>query len=797
MHIEVKGKLTLLTNDGTAFTQAICQALVSKGHEVVVLTFPEKWVRKNAKPLPAGVLEISLANNSKEQISKTIDQLAKTVGRFIYLHPHLRFPLGQLGLQFEKEKELLKSVFFLAGKLKNALHQVDAEHRNSFMCVTRLDGALGTKNSGTISTGGGALFGLTKSLNLEWPAIFCRTVDVAPALNIETAAQKITEELYDADQTLTESAYDDQGNRFTLEAKTVPALSEKILQSAITTESTFLVTGGAKGVTADCVKAMASTFQCKFILVGRSALEEDPTWAKGVEDAAELKRKAMMVLKEKGEKPLPKLVSRMANKVLSQREITSNLQFIKDQGAKAVYISADVTDGAALKSAVAKVQAQVGKVTGIIHGAGRLADKLIENKTHDDFDAVYDVKVKGILAAAQAVNIHDIEHVVLFSSVAGFYGNVGQTDYAMANEVLNRVAHLFKKNHPEVHVVSINWGAWDAGMVSPGLKKIFKAHGVSLVPSSEGPIAMVDQLSNQFKDQVQVILGGTLPLAKAITTGELKSCTMSRVLLEKSNPFLNHHMIQGNAVLPIIAASNWMAQAAVDYYPGYHLHKVEDAKLYKGIVFDGNQQNKYELKITELEKEEQRITVQVIIFSHNGGKLPLNHYGAKITLLHKLPNTPIIPLPDANAMSPVLPDASVVYTNGTLFHGTDFQGVKQVLQLDEKGVLLLCEHPGVEISRQGQFPVKSVNLFLTDIMYQSLLIWVRKYKNCASLPLSTEWVEVYQALPFGKPFFVSLEVVQVDDFGMKADITAFDALTGKMYLKSHRASVTMSKELQW
>ena len=175
--------------------------------------------------------------------------------------------------------------------------------------------------------------------------------------------------------------------------------------------------------------------------------------------------------------------------------------------------AADVTDAENLKAAVAPVVA-TGVITGIIHGAGRLADKLIENKTATDFDNVYDVKISGLLAATAAANIHDIKHVVLFSSVAGFYGNVGQTDYAIANEVLNRVAHLFKKNHPDVHLASINWGAWDAGMVSGELKKMFEAHGVALVPSEEGPIAMVDQLSDAFFNQPQVILGVLYHLRK-------------------------------------------------------------------------------------------------------------------------------------------------------------------------------------------------------------------------------------------------------------------------------------------
>jgi len=73
-----------------------------------------------------------------------------------------------------------------------------------------------------------------------------------------------------------------------------------------------------------------------------------------------------------------------------------------------------------------------------------------------------------------SVDIHNLDHLVLFSSVAGFYGNVGQTDYAIANEILSKAAHQFKTNHPNTKVSAINWGAWDSGMVSGELKVQFE-----------------------------------------------------------------------------------------------------------------------------------------------------------------------------------------------------------------------------------------------------------------------------------------------------------------------------------
>ncbi len=748
--------------------------------------------------MPESVPEIVLPDTRDETLGQMIANLPGAVARFIYLHPHLRFPLGQLGLHFNREKSLLKAVFLLAKHLKTPLHNMSDNYRPAFLTVSRLDGALGTQNPGNVAPLGGSLPGLTKSLHLEWPGVFCRAVDMAPELPAEQAARLIVGELYDADQCLTEVAWNAAGLRYTLVAESAPATETPVLKSKINKNSVFLVTGGARGVTAECVRHLATRFKCTFILLGRSGLQTaEPEWAHGISDAGELKRKAMETLQAQGEKPLPKTVQRMTGAVLAQREILANLDFIREQGASVVYEAADVTDAVALKAVLDRITIQTGKITGIIHGAGVLADKRIENKTEADFDAVFDVKIQGLLAVTQAVDIEAIRHVVLFSSVAGFYGNVGQTDYAMANEALNRIAHLFRKNHHSVHVVSINWGAWDAGMVSPELKKVFEAHGVALVPSAEGPIALADQLSTAFEHQTQVILGGTLPTARALTTGPLTTCRIRRRLLESANPFLGHHVIQGHAVLPIINASTWMVQSAAALYPGFYLQKAEKVKLFKGIVFDGKQPDEYLLTVKELEKDENRIRVQVNITSDAGLKLPVQHFQTIVTLGAQPVAAPLETLPDMQHIQPVLRDASVVYTDGTLFHGTDFQGVQQVLELNESGTLLLCEHPGIPPERQGQFPVKQVNAFMTDVMYQGLLIWVRRFYGCACLPLRTEWVDIYAPLPFGRPFYVDLKVVQSGDFAMEADITAFDAETGIVYMKSHRAGVTISRDLKW
>ncbi len=244
----------------------------------------------------------------------------------------------------------------------------------------------------------------------------------------------------------------------------------------ISPSSVVLVSGGAKGITSQCVIRLAERTKCRFILLGRSGFEADePDWAQGCSEEAELKRRIMVDLQNNGEKPSPVMIKKVFNQIQSNREIAKTIQSVRESGGQAEYLSVDITDRSSLQEKLAGAVEHLGPVTGVIHGAGSLADKLIEKKTEKDFDAVYLPKVNGLENMLACVPARQLEFLVLFSSIVGFFGNIGQADYAMANETLNKSAYLIKKQNPACHVVSINWGPWDAGMVTPELEKNVRA----------------------------------------------------------------------------------------------------------------------------------------------------------------------------------------------------------------------------------------------------------------------------------------------------------------------------------
>ena len=76
--------------------------------------------------------------------------------------------------------------------------------------------------------------------------------------------------------------------------------------------------------------------------------------------------------------------------------------------------------------------------------------------------------------------------------------------YACANEVLNKTAQVEARRRPACRVVSINWGPWDGGMVTPALRKLFETEGVGLIPLLDGAVFLVQELNAAGK-AVEVI----------------------------------------------------------------------------------------------------------------------------------------------------------------------------------------------------------------------------------------------------------------------------------------------------
>jgi NAD(P)-dependent dehydrogenase (short-subunit alcohol dehydrogenase family) len=560
-------------------------------------------------------------------------------------------------------------------------------------------------------------------------------------------------------------------------------------------DSVVLVSGGARGITAHCVTKLAERAHCKFILLGRSSAEMPPVdFEPAGCDETELKRRIASDLSAKGEKPAPARIQKIFSGIRSSQEIHETLQAVVEAGGQAEYVRVDVADHDLPEKLFGPVS-RLGKVTGIIHGAGTLVDKLIEKKTESDFDTVYTPKVTGLENMLHSVDVARLDFLVLFSSIVGFYGNVGQSDYAIANEILNKSAYMLKHKYPDCHVISINWGPWDSGMVTPELKKMFEAHHVDVIPTEVGARMLVEALMpvvNDTSDAVQVVVGGVPARPASHVDPGLRNYQIKRHLKVDENPFLYDHMIGEHPVLPATCAAAWVAYTCEQLYPGYHFFSLENYRVLKGIVFDDSLADEHVVDLKEVAKSEEKIVFDALVLSKNKKGRQIYHYSLRVTVMRDLPVSPVFQLESGVEGEEI--SGSKLYQDGTLFHGPAFQGVERVLHLSRGKLVMRVVLPDMEDSIQGQFPVYTANPFIYDAIVQCLLIWAQYFYQAPCLPSSLRKLEQFKPIPFGVPCTVSMAVESQSSTSVVGNILVQDD-QGSTYVRLDGLEGTISPYL--
>ncbi|MCW8929910.1 MAG: SDR family NAD(P)-dependent oxidoreductase, partial [Gammaproteobacteria bacterium] len=794
--ISVSGRTCIITDNGEKITYNTAKNLQTLGWNVIVMQLPTSLVAK-ASSLPKGTKTVKLAKATDEELGKTLNSITstETVNGFIHLSAKPSSKGSKIKFS-KRESTALKMAFFTAKHLKEALTEKPAEGRNFFLSTSYMDGEIGTAGVNKFELNQGGLNGLIKTINLEWEDVFCRAIDFNPTMDDVKGAQILIDEAFDPDLSVAEVGYsisENMNGRMTLVGETRPHSPAESTNTQITDKSVFLVSGGAKGVTAACIMPLAEKYNCRFILAGRAPYTgSEASWAQGCTDETELKRKIMEAIKADGEIPTPVIVNKRLRAIKSEREISKTLNQIKSLGGKAEYISADVTNSDALKEKSAPAVKKLGKITGLIHGAGVLADKPINKKTEADFNAVLNTKIDGLEAMLSLVNKDTLEYLVMFSSAAGFYGNTGQSDYSVANEILNKTAYQFRSFYPKCHVVSFNWGPWDGGMVTDELKRYFKERNVEIIPIDEGVEIFGNELHQDRDETIQLLVGSSMRADIDKTGTPLRSFLINTELLLEDNPFLNDHVIGGNPVLPSATALSWMANICERINPSQTFFECDNFQVLKGIVFDKAQADSYQVDVKELSNDDNLSRLQVTISSKKEDGKSIWHYKADIVVAKEIPEVPLYTQSDLNETQNTSGES--LYSDGTLFHGSLFQGIEKVVNNSMKKLTLLCNLDNIKAKEQGQFPISSINPFATDLMFQAMLVWVREHRHLGSLPLKFLKVMSYKAIPNKEDFYISLDVDSTSDTNMKADVVIHDQ-KGNIYSRAFGAEVTVSETL--
>ncbi len=581
----------------------------------------------------------------------------------------------------QNEERWLARALMLAKHAGPALRSAGSQTGAFLATASRLDGAFGfgsCEPSRNPLLGG--LAGLSKTAKHEWSEVDCKAIDVAPDGDEASLAQRLATEALSRGPLeigLTHSQ--------TLTLRPEPAAPEAE-RLPLQPGDTVLVTGGARGVTAETCEAIARAFQPRLVLMGRSAepAATEPEWLRGVEGEAALKR-AIMAHAEA--KMTPRALQKEYGRILADREIRHNLARLRDAGAEVVYRRLDLRDADACRSAVRDARAQLGAVKGLIHGAGVLADRLILDKTEEQFEQVYRTKLTGLNAMLAELADDDLRVLAFFSSSTARFGRAGQVDYAMANEALNKLAQQQARTRPECRVVSMNWGPWDGGMVTPDLKKLFASEGVPVIPLRAGAECLVDQLRAQPGAPVEIVVmgetdaGAAAPPAPAVearvegapAAADLR-LAFERVIDLERHAFLRAHVLNGRAVLPMAVMVEWLSHAAIHAVPGTRFHGFENLRVLHGVTLENDQSATIGLYTGEAARRGSHYLVPVEL--RDMGAAGRVHARAEILLGDGPPaatEQPRLTVPTGDYPR----DFADVYGR-LLFHGPELQGILRV-----------------------------------------------------------------------------------------------------------------------
>jgi NAD(P)-dependent dehydrogenase (short-subunit alcohol dehydrogenase family) len=197
-------------------------------------------------------------------------------------------------------------------------------------------------------------------------------------------------------------------------------------------DGVYLITGGLGALGLQAARVLAQRGAIRIVLASRRGLPPREAWTDLIDNPHSDPSRAAAV---------------------------QTIRDLERQGVAVETMVVDAADSEQMRSAVSSIRRRCGALHGVVHAAGVLRDGLLRNATKRQIEEVFRPKELAARALIEAAAGSDLDFVVLFSSLAGVEGNVGQGIYSAANGALDGLAQEFDRADG-ARVMSLAWGPW-------------------------------------------------------------------------------------------------------------------------------------------------------------------------------------------------------------------------------------------------------------------------------------------------------------------------------------------------
>ncbi|NJO67952.1 MAG: SDR family NAD(P)-dependent oxidoreductase [Bacteroidetes bacterium] len=413
------------------------------------------------------------------------------------------------------------------------------------------------------------------SLHLERPHIKCRALEFDATTNARFIVDAVLSEFHTS-SLFVAAGYDKKQQRRIMQYE--PTSGTKVTDRTLklSENDVVVVTGGAKGITSECAFELAKKYKCKMALVGSSKYNGE---------AGEISDKLLAYEKEK-------LVAR--------------------------YYACNISDEAATKAMMDEVVRDMGKVSCIVHGAGKNVPRRAEMVSFDQAMDEISPKLKGAYNLYSAADKKHLKGFVGFTSIIGVTGMAGNSWYAFSNEAVDNFLRNINKQH-SIETVSLAYSIWsEVGMGERmGSTDALARMGIGAIHPKLGVAEFMKWFGNKATDQ-QVVIAATMGnldtwfrkpypkpeanryLENVLSFEKGKTLKARTTLSRQTDIYIEDHDYKGSLLFPTVFGLEAMAQAVamVMGLEKFNSLKLENISLLKPIVVPENGDTLIEINAT-------------------------------------------------------------------------------------------------------------------------------------------------------------------------------------------------------